>query len=90
VTATRDAFVLLTGFAGALRRCELAALILADLTWHPGDGPHVRIRASETDQDGAGATVVLPFGAHPGTCPTVRVTALGPPARRQPPTAARR
>jgi integrase len=69
VAATRDAFVLLSGFAGALRRSELAALTVGDLTWHRGDGLYARIRASKTDQDGAGATVVLPFGAHPGTCP---------------------
>ena len=69
VTATRDAFVLLAGFAGALRRSELAALRVGDLDWHRQDGLYVRIRASKTDQDGVGATVVLPFGDHPGTCP---------------------
>jgi integrase len=69
LTATRDAFALLAGFAGALRRSEPAALTAADLTWHRTDGVHVRIRASKTDQEGAGATVVLPFGEHPGTCP---------------------
>jgi len=69
LTAARDAFVLLAGFAGALRRSELAALALGDLTWHPDDGLHVRIRASKTDQDAAGATIVLPYGRHPQTCP---------------------
>jgi integrase len=69
VAATRDSFALLAGYAGALRRSELAALTVADLTWHPRDGIHVRIRASKTDQEGLGATVVLPFGTHPGTCP---------------------
>jgi integrase len=69
VTATRDAFVLLAGFAGALRRSELAALTVADLRWHATDGLYVRIRSSKTDQEALGATVVLPFGTHPGTCP---------------------
>jgi site-specific recombinase XerD len=69
VAATRDSFALLAGFAGALRRSELAALSAADITWHHLDGLHVRIRASKTDQEGHGATVVLPFGEHPGTCP---------------------
>ena len=69
LTATRDAFVLLAGFAGALRRSELAALTIGDLHWHHSDGLYVRIRTSKTDQEGAGATVVLPFGTHPGTCP---------------------
>jgi hypothetical protein len=69
VTAARDTFALLAGFAGALRRSELAALTTAALTWHPTDGLYLRIRASKTDQEGIGATVVLPFGEHPGTCP---------------------
>ncbi len=69
LTAARDSFVLLAGFAGALRRSELAALTIADLTWHPDDGIHVPIRASKTDQDAAGATIVLPYGRHPQTCP---------------------
>ncbi len=69
LTAARDAFVLLAGFAGALRRSELAALTVGDLIWHPGDGLHLRIRSSKTDQDATGATIVLPYGRHPGTCP---------------------
>ncbi len=69
LAAARDALVLLAGFAGALRRSELAALTIADLHWHPADGIHVRIRASKTDQDAAGATIVLPYGQNAGTCP---------------------
>jgi len=69
LTAARDGLALLAGFAGALRRSELAALTIGDLTWHPADGIHVRIRASKTDQDAAGATIVLPYGRHPQTCP---------------------
>jgi integrase len=69
VTATRDAFVVLAGFAGALRRSELAALRIADLTWHRTDGLYVRIRSSKTDQEATGATLALPFGEHPQTCP---------------------
>ena len=69
LTASRDGLVVLAGFAGALRRSELAALTIADLTWHPDDGIHVGIRASKTDQDAAGATIVLPYGRHPQTCP---------------------
>ena len=73
LSAARDAVVLLAGFAGALRRSELAALTLSDLRFHPGDGLHVRIRSSKTDQHARGATVVLPYGAHPGTCPPCAV-----------------
>jgi hypothetical protein len=69
VTAARDAFVLLAGFAGALRRSELAVLRVGDLFWNPDDGLYVRVRALKTDQEGVGPTVVLPFGEHPATCP---------------------
>ena len=69
LTAARDEFVVLAGFAGALRRSELAALTIGDLHWHPADGLHLRIRASKTDQDAAGATIVLPYGRNAGTCP---------------------
>jgi len=69
LAAARDSFVVLGGFAGALRRSELAALTIGDLTWHPDDGIHVRIRTSKTDQDAAGATIVLPYGKNAGTCP---------------------
>ncbi|MEV1296034.1 hypothetical protein [Pseudonocardia sp. NPDC049635] len=67
--AARDAAALLIGFTGALRRSELAALTVTDLTFHPVDGLHVHIRRSKTDQTGRGATVVLPYGTRPGTCP---------------------
>jgi integrase len=67
--AARDGFVALAGFAGALRRSELAALQIRDLFWQPADGLHLRIRTSKTDQDSVGATVVLPYGRNAGTCP---------------------
>ncbi|ALE76910.1 hypothetical protein FRP1_29605 (plasmid) [Pseudonocardia sp. EC080625-04] len=73
LTAARDAAVLLMGFAGALRRGELAALTVEDLTFHPTDGLHVRIRRSKTDQVARSAVVVLPYGAHAGTCPPCAV-----------------
>ncbi|WP_226360826.1 hypothetical protein [Pseudonocardia sp. ICBG1142] len=69
----RDAAVLLIGFTGALRRSELAALTVADVSFHPVDGLHVRIARSKTDQTGRGATVVLPYGARAGTCPPCAV-----------------
>lgn len=71
--AARDAAALLIGFTGALRRSELAALTVADLTFHPVDGLHVRIARSKTDQTGRGATVVLPYGTRAGTCPPCAV-----------------
>lgn len=68
VSAIRDAFALLAGFAGAFRRSELAALTTDAVTWHPHDGLHVYLAMSKTDQTGQGATVALPYGRNPGTC----------------------
>ena len=67
VKGRRDTALLLLGFAGALRRSELAALTLTDL--EIDDGALItRIRASKTDQDAAGATIACPRGTHRATC----------------------
>jgi len=58
----RDRAILLLGFAGALRRSEIAALEVEDLTFTP-EGVHVRIRRSKTDQDGEGASIPIPAGS---------------------------
>ena len=52
----RDRALLALGFAGALRRSELVALGIADLTAAP-DGLRVLIRRSKTDQEGEGAEI---------------------------------
>lgn len=57
----RDRAVILLGFAGALRRSELTALDLADVTRHP-KGLVVSIRRSKTDQTGRGITKAIPHG----------------------------
>ena len=57
----RDRAVLALGLAAALRRSELVALQLADLTLVE-QGLTLRIRASKTDQDGAGAVIAIPAG----------------------------
>lgn len=59
--AIRDRAVLALGLAAALRRSELVALQLADLTLVE-QGLTLRIRASKTDQDGAGAVIAIPAG----------------------------
>jgi len=66
--ATRDRAVLLLGFAGGFRRSELAALQVADLE-ETEAGLRVRVRASKTDPEAAGAEVGIPRGRHPETCP---------------------
>lgn len=70
----RDRALLLIGFAGALRRSELIALEVD----RPGagfvrfrtvaDGLEILIDRSKADQDGAGATIGIPFGSVPETC----------------------
>jgi type I restriction enzyme R subunit len=47
--------------ASAMRRSELAALDVADLTETP-DGLHVLIRRSKGDQEGAGQVIAVPRG----------------------------
>lgn len=66
----RDRALLLVGFALGLRRSELVALQVEDLTAGP-DGLSVMIRSSKTDQQGHGHTLLLVHatGGHP--CPVL-------------------
>jgi integrase len=57
----RDRALLALGFAGALRRSELVALEVEDLSEVP-DGLRVRIRRSKTDQRGEGHEIAIPRG----------------------------
>lgn len=68
----RDRALLSLGFVGALRRSELVALNVGDLT-DRDEGLGVTIRKSKTDQEQAGRRVALPGGSDPQTRP---VTAL--------------
>jgi integrase len=63
----RDRALLLIGFAGALRRSELVALRVEDVSVVAG-GLRLRIARSKTDPAGAGAEIGLPRGKHPDTC----------------------
>lgn len=74
ILGARDRALLLLGFGMAARRSELVALDVADLAF--GDnGITVAIRRSKTDQEGEGATVGVPFGSDPATCPVRAVRA---------------
>jgi integrase len=64
----RDRALLVIGFAGAFRRSELVALDVGDMA-ETADGLVVTIRRSKTDQEGEGASVGLPYGSDPATCP---------------------
>ena len=64
----RDRAILLIGYAGALRRSELANLRASDLQYTP-EGIRILLRKSKTDQTGAGHILGLANGSHPATCP---------------------
>jgi integrase len=64
----RDRCLLVLGWAGMLRRSELAALTLADVR-EVSDGLTIYIAKSKTDKDAEGADVPLPRGSHPGSDP---------------------
>ena len=64
----RDRTLLLFGFAGALRRSELVALDVEDVSEDDG-GLRLVLRKSKTDQEAEGAIRGLPYGSHPATCP---------------------
>jgi integrase len=78
----RDRALLLIGFAGALRRSELAALQVEDVAV-AGNGLRLRIRRGKTDQDGQGAEIGLPRGRHVETCPVRALEAWQAVARRK-------
>jgi integrase len=75
ITRRRDTLLLLVGFAGALRRSELAGISIDDVRvdTDPRSGEPVLIvelATTKTDQTGvAGQQVVLPRGQRPDTCP---------------------
>jgi integrase len=57
----RDRALLLIGFAGGLRRSELAAINLGDFE-RVREEIILTIRRSKTDQDGVGRKIGVPFG----------------------------
>ena len=64
----RDRALLLTCFAGGLRRSELVALDREDLTASK-EGLTLRIRHSKSDQEGEGADVLIARGLRAATGP---------------------
>lgn len=73
VRARRDAAVLTAMLAGAYRRSELAAHVLADVTYHPHAGLHLYVASAKNDQEGRGLVKALTFGEDPLTCPACAV-----------------
>jgi integrase len=70
IAAARDKALLLIGFAGSMRRSELAALRVENVTWHR-KGITLLIPRSKTDQEGKGREVEILWGAHDLTCPVM-------------------
>ena len=64
----RDRAILVMGFAGALRRSELSALDVEDVTVTE-DGLQVAVHATPAAGEDGGRTVVLPYGSRRSTCP---------------------
>ena len=70
IASARDKALLLIGFAGSLRRSELAALRVEHVTWHR-KGITLAIPRSKTDQEGQGREVEILLGVHDLTCPVM-------------------
>jgi len=78
----RDRALLLIGFTGALRRSELVALQVEDVTMTAA-GLRVRITRSKTDRKAEGAEIGLPRGKHPDSCPVKAFQAWQAVAKRK-------
>ncbi len=70
----RDRALILTGYAAALRRGELAGLHVSDLTFR-SQGVVVNLRRSKSDQEGEGSLIGIVRGQHPETDPVSAVLA---------------
>jgi integrase len=66
--AARDRAVVTLGFAGAMRRSEIAALDIEDLRF-TAKGVAVAIRRGKTDQESHGREVGIFYGKHARSCP---------------------
>ncbi|MHB1840965.1 MAG: site-specific integrase, partial [Acidobacteriaceae bacterium] len=70
IAAARDKALLLLGFAGSLRRAELAALRVEHIQRHR-KGITITIPYSKTDQEKKGREVEILYGVHDRTCPVL-------------------
>jgi integrase len=69
ILGARDRALILTGFVGAFRGSELAALNRNDLEFCCDDGVLVTLRRSKTDAEASGRKVGLPWSADRVLCP---------------------
>jgi len=68
VLGCSDIALVLTAFAGAFRRSEVARLPVSDLSFSD-KGVVIKIRYSKTDPEGATRKVGIPRSGNPETCP---------------------
>lgn len=66
--AIRDRAVLVMGFASALRRSSLAALMIEDIEF-TARGFIIQVRREKNDQQGRGRLIGVPPGKRAATCP---------------------
>lgn len=66
--ALRDKALLLVGWAGALRRSEVAAFNRRDAVFTP-EGVALSVRSSKADQEGAGESIPIEPALNPDLCP---------------------
>ena len=73
VIGIRDRALLLIGFASAMRRSELAAIVVGNKPGHrvrfTDKGLVIEVGRSKSDQESKGAVIGIPFGSHAETCP---------------------
>ena len=68
IAAARDKALLLLGFAGSLRREELAAMRVEHIKRHR-KGITINLPKSKNDQEGKGRQIDILYGVHDLTCP---------------------
>lgn len=66
----RNRALMVVGFCSALRRSNLASLLVTDVEF-TAEGLTLRINREKQDQKGKGRIVGLPFGKHADTCPVL-------------------
>jgi len=72
--AMRDKALLLVGWAGALRRSEIAALDRKHAVFTP-EGVQLTIASSKTDQEGQGELIPIEPAGNPDLCPVAALRA---------------
>ena len=68
LAAARDRSLFLLGFAGALRRSELAQIEVSHVSFG-AEGLLLQLPRSKSDQEGQGAALGILYGQHVPTCP---------------------